>query len=55
MNEIIVQITPEDEVFEEFNFLSENDEYFDDLIYRREEFARVNSQIAKVCGASSIL
>lgn len=55
MNQIIIQITPEDDIFEEFNFAGENEEVFDDMMRTREDFTRVNLQIAKVCGAPSIL
>ena len=42
MNQIVILITPEDDVFEEFNFAGENDEVFDDMMRIREEFTRVN-------------
>jgi hypothetical protein len=55
MNQIVILITPEDEVFEEFNFAGENEEVFDDMMRIREEFTRVNHAIAKVCKPSVII
>ena len=55
MNQIVIQITPEDGIFEEFNFAGENEEVFDDMMRIREEFTRVNQSIAKVCNPSVII
>jgi hypothetical protein len=55
MNQIVINITPEDEIFEEFNFAGENEEVFDDMMRIREEFTRINHAIAKACNPSVII
>jgi hypothetical protein len=55
MNQIVINITPEDEIFEEFNFAGENEEVFDDMMRIREEFTKINQAIAKACNPSVII
>lgn len=55
MNQIVINITPEDDIFEEFNFAGENEEVFDDMMRIREEFTRINHAIAKACNPSVII
>lgn len=52
MDQTIVHISPDEHIFEEFNYAGENDEVFDDTMRVREEFTRVTHQISKVCGPS---
>lgn len=56
LGQIIRQLQCEDDKeFEEFNYCREDDEAFDELYRKRQDFGEVLDKIANACGASVIL
>lgn len=52
---MIIKIRADEEIFQEFNYTSENSDVFDEIMRVREDFGRVISKISQACDAGNIL